>query len=198
MRLTHALLALAATFSLSAQDLGATRVAMFLPDQIIAKSVRGRKVFSELEVMKKNLEDKLQAKGLEGQKLTAQLQSPSISEEGREKITKELRDLEYAFKKLQEDSQADYAKVQQKVFGQFQQEIGPIVEALAKEQKLQLVLQYQQGLIAYGEETWLTSFSFEVAKRYDAKYESGAAATDKPAAKPAAPAAKPAAKPAKK
>jgi Skp family chaperone for outer membrane proteins len=192
----HALLSLAAAFSLSAQDMGATRIAMFLPDQIIAKSVRGRKVFSELEVMKKNLEDKLQAKGAEGQKLTAQLQSPSISEEGREKITKELRDLEYAFKKLQEDSQADYAKVQQRVFGQFQQEIGPIVEALAKEQKLQLVMQYQQGLIAYGEETWLTSFSFEVAKRYDAKYESGAAPA--PAAKPAAPAAKPAAKPAKK
>jgi Skp family chaperone for outer membrane proteins len=193
----HALLSLAAAFSLSAQDMGATRIAMFLPDQIIAKSVRGRKVFSELEVMKKNLEDKLQAKGAEGQKLTAQLQSPSISEEGREKITKELRDLEYAFKKLQEDSQGEYAKLQQRIFGQFQQEIGPIVEALAKEQKLQLVLQYQQGLIAYGEEAWLTSFSFEVAKRYDAKYETGAAAAA-PAAKPAAPAAKPAAKPVKK
>lgn len=196
MRPLHALLSLAAAFTMSAQDIATPRMAVFVPDRIISSSVRGRKLFSELEVMKKNLEEKLQAKGLEGQKLQSQLQSPSISDSGREQITKQLRDLEYEFKKLQEDSQADYGKVQQKVYGQFQTEIAPIVEALAKEQKLQLVLQYQQGLVAYGEEAWLLSFSNEVAKRYDAKFESGAAAAAAPA-KPAA--AKPApAKPVKK
>ena len=195
MRPLHALLSLAAAFTLSAQDVATPRMAMFVPDRIIATSVRGRKLFAELEVMKKTLEEKLQAKGLEGQKLQSQLQSPSISEAGRDTITKQLRDLEYEFKKMQEDSQADYAKVQQKVYGQFQTEIAPLVESLAKEQKLQLVLQYQQGMVAFGDETWLLSFSNEIAKRYDAKYESGAPAAAKPADKPAA---KPAAKPVKK
>ena len=197
MRPLHCLLALAAAFTLTAQETQ-PRIAIFVPDRIIGSSVHGRKLFAELEVTKKNLEERLQAKGAEGQKLTSQLQSPSVSEAGKEQLTKQLRDLEFEFKKLQEDSQQEFQKAQQKVLGQFQTEIQPIVEALAKEQKLQLVLQYQQGLVAYAEEGWLLGFSNEVAKRYDAKYESGAAgAPAAPAAKPAP--AKPAAKaPAKK
>jgi Skp family chaperone for outer membrane proteins len=167
---------------MTAQEAHSVKIAVFLPDRIISNSVRGHKIFSELEVMRKNLEEKIQAKGLEGQKIQSQIQSPSISEGGKEQLTKQLRDLEYEFKKLQEDSEADYRKVQQKVFAQFQTEIGPVVQELAKEQKLQLVLQNQQGLIAYGEEPWLMNFTNEVAKRYDAKYESGAPATAKPAA----------------
>ena len=196
MRVLHALLSLAAVFTLSAQEAAAPRLAIFMPDRIISGSARGRKLFSELETMKKGLEEKLQAKGLEGQKLQSQLQSPSISDAGREQITKQLRDMEYEFKKLQEDSQADYGKLQQKVFASFQAEIGPIVESVAKEQKLQVVLQYQQGLIAYGEEAWLMAFSNEVAKRYDVKFDAAAPVTDPTAA--AKPANKAAGKPAKK
>jgi Skp family chaperone for outer membrane proteins len=154
--------------------------------------VRGRQIFAELEVTQKNLQERLKAKGDEGAKLQQQLQSPSISDAGKEQVTKQLRDLEYDFKKLQEDSQQEFQKVQQKVFGQFNSEVGPIVEAVAREFKLQLVIQNQQGLIAYADDTWINVFTNEVAKRYDAKYAPGAGA---PAA-PAAPTAKPAAKPA--
>jgi len=192
MRILNALLPLAAVCSLAAQDVS-PKIAIFVPDQLIQKSVRGRQVFAELEVTKKNLEEKIKAKSDEGTKLQAQLQSPSMSDAGKEQIQKQLRDLDYEFKKLQEDSQADFQKVQQKVFGQFQSEVGPIVDAVAKEQKLQLVLQYQQGMVAYAEEGWLLVFTNEVAKRYDAKFAPGAGA---PAA--AAPAEKPAPKPAAK
>lgn len=191
MRILNALLPLAAVVSLSAQDI-TPKIAVFVPDRLIANTVRGRQLFAELEVTKKNLEEKLKAKGEEGARLQAQLQSPSISDAGKEQITKQLRDADYEFKKLQEDSQAEFQKTQQKVFGLFQQEVGPIVDAVAKEQKIQLVLQYQQGLIAYGEESWMLAFTNEVAKRFDAK-SPAAGQPAKPAA--AAPAAKPAAKP---
>jgi len=192
MRILNALLPLAAVVSLSAQDI-TPKIAVFVPDRLIANTVRGRQLFAELEVTKKNLEEKLKAKGEEGARLQAQLQSPSISDAGKEQITKQLRDADYEFKKLQEDSQAEFQKTQQKVFGQFQQEVGPIVDAVAKEQKIQLVLQYQQGLIAYGEEAWMLAFTNEVAKRFDAKSPAAsqpakpAAAAPKPAAKPATP-----------
>jgi len=185
MKISTLLLPLAAVATLAAQDATAPRIAFLVPDQLISKSVRGRQLFAELDVTKKNLEDKLKAKSEEGARLQAQLQSPSISDAGKEQIQKQLRDLEYEFKKMQEDSQQDFQKVQQKVFGQFQQEVGPIVEAVAKEQKLQLVLQYQQGMVAYAEEGWMMAFTAEVAKRYDAKFASGAPAPEKPAAKPA-------------
>ena len=70
---------------------------------------------------------------------------------------------------------------------QFQTEISPLVEELAKEQKLQVVLTFQPGLVAYADPTWIVAFSDEVARRYDAKYEpNGAAAKPGAAPKPAA------------
>lgn len=189
MRPLHSLLCLAAACTLSAQD-AAPRIAMLVPDRVIEKTARGRKLFSELETLKKTLSDKIQAKRAEIQKLGSQLQSPSMSEAGKESIQKQLRDLEFEDKKLQDDSQIEFQKTQQRIVGQFQQEITPLVDALAKEEKLQMVLTFQPGLVAYADQTWIVAFSDEVAKRYDAKY---GAAGSAPAAKPAA--GKPATKP---
>jgi len=185
MRILKVLLPLAAVCTLAAQDAPVLpRIAVFVPDRIIQNSVRGGQIFAELEVTKKRLEERLKAKGEEGSRLQSQLQSPSISDSGKEQLQKQLRDTDYEFKKLQEDSQAEFQKTQQKVVGQFQKEVGPIVEEVAKEQKIQLVLQYQQGMIAYGEEGWMLAFTNEVAKRYDAKYLTAAApAAEKPAPK---------------
>ena len=190
MRPLHVLMSLATAFTLSAQEPAAVKLAVFSPDRIIQTSVHGRKLFSELDVMRKNLSEKLQAKAQEGQALQSQLQSPMIEDSKKESLNKKLRDMQFDFKKLQEDSEADYRKVAQKVSTQFQSEIGPIVQEVATEQKLQLVLQEQQGLIAYADPSWALAFTNEVAKRFDAKYEHEAPkAATKPAAKPAGKAA---------
>ena len=76
---------------------------MLVPDRVIEKTVRGRKLFSELDSLKKTLSDKIQAKRAEIQKLGSQLQSPSISEAGKEAIQKQLRDLDFEDKKLQRE-----------------------------------------------------------------------------------------------
>jgi len=186
MRPLHALLCLTAAFTLAAQDVQ-PKIGMLVPERIIGVSARGQKLFSELDTLKKTLDVKLSAKAAEIQKLSSQLQSPSLSESGKESIQKQLRDLDFENKKLQDDSQAEFQKTQQRVINQFQKEITPFVDVLAKEQKLQLVLQYQPGMVAYADQAWLLSFSDEIAKRYDAKYEPGVAAkpAPKPAAKPA-------------
>ena len=186
MRPLRMLLCLTAALALTAQDTQ-PRIGMLVPDRVVESSARGRKLFTELDTLKKTLSDKLQAKGNEIQKLSSQLQSPSMSETGKETLQKQLRDLDFENKKLQEDSQAEFQKTQQRIVTQFQKELAPFVDALAKEEKLQLVLQYQPGLVAYADQAWLLSFSDEVARRYDAKYEPNAA---KPAvAAPAKPAA---------
>ena len=184
MRPLHTLLCLAAACTLSAQEAPQPRIGIFVPDQVINQSVRGKKLFSELDALKKTLESKVQAKGQEMQKVQAQLQSPSISDSGKEALQKQLRDLDFDAKKLQDDAQVEYQKAQQKVVNQFQSEVGPLIEELAKEQKLQLVLQYQPAIVAYADRDWVVAFSNEIAKRYDAKYPAAGAA-----AKPAAPAA---------
>ena len=192
MRPLHSLLCLTAACTLSAQDV-APRIGMLVPDRVIEKTVRGRKLFSELDTLKKTLSDKIQGKRAEIQKLGSQLQSPSLSESGKEAIQKQLRDLDFEDKKLQDDSQTEFQRTQQRIVTQFQQEITPLVDEVAKEQKLQLVLTFQPGLVAYADQTWIVAFSDEVAKRYDAKYGANGAAPAAPAAKPAAAApAKPA------
>jgi Skp family chaperone for outer membrane proteins len=180
----------ASTLSLCAQD-AAPRFAFFSISMLVEKSVKARKIFTELEVTKGNLESKLKTKGEEGQKMQAQLQSGSLSDEGREKLQRELSNLELEFKKLQQDSQADLQKVQQKVFKQLSDVAGPIVIQLAKEQKLQVVFSDSaQQIISWADDAWIKGFTEEVAKRLDA---TGDAAAAKPAAaekKPAAPAKK--------
>jgi Skp family chaperone for outer membrane proteins len=186
MRPLHTLLCLTATVALVAQPAQdpAPRIGMLAAERVIDRSVRAHKLFSELETLKKTLSDRIDAKRAEIQKLSSQLQSPSIGEAGKENIQKELRDKDFEGKKLQEDSQNEYQKTQQRVVAQFQQEISPIVEELAKEQKLQLVLTYNPGMVAYADQNWVLAFTDEVGRRYDAKCEPQPAAGAKPAAKP--------------
>jgi Skp family chaperone for outer membrane proteins len=185
------LLCLTAAVSLAAQE-AAPRIAVLVPERIVETTARGKKLFSELDTLKKTLGDRIQAKRGEIQKLSGQLQSPSMSEAGKENIQKQLRDLDFEEKKLQDDSQMEFQRAQQRIVTQFQNELGPMVEGLAKEQKLQMVLTYQPGLVAYMDQAWGLAFTDEVGRRYDAKYGAGAPA---PAAKPAAAPGKPAAKP---
>lgn len=175
-----------------AQDPGAPRFAIFAPSQLIQTSARAKTVFTDLEVKGKELEARMKGKVEELQKLEAQLKSPGLSDEGRAKLQDELKIGEVTFKRAQEDSQKEFGAVQQRVYGTFGKEVEPIVEELAKEWKLNMVLQYTEQtapFFAYTDKTWALLFTNEVAKRYDAKYAAAPAATPaaKPAPKPAAP-----------
>ena len=200
------ILALAAITTLAsapvlAQEAAAPRFAIFAPDQLFKTSARAKKVVDQLDGIGKGLQEKLLAKQKELEKMAEQLKSPGLSDEGRAKLQRDLQDGEVAFKRAQEDSQKDFNKDSDKIYGQFQAEVGPIVEEVSKERKLQVVFQYTRqnaGMFAFTDEKWAIEFTDEIAKRYDAKFEGKSAApqADAPAAKPAAPASKPATKPA--
>lgn len=198
MRRSVSALALLAALPALSQEAAAPRFALFAPMQLIQNSVRGKQLFAELEVKGRELETRIKAKADELQRMDQQLKSPGLSEEGRAKIQRDLQDGELSIKRLQEDSQKEFAAVQQRVYGTFSREVEPIVEALAQEWKLQVVLQYTEqtaNLFAYTDKAWALTFTNEVAKRYDAKYPSvgstpAPAAAPKPAAKAPAPAPK--------
>jgi len=178
-------LALAAALPALAQE-PITRLGVFAPERVITTSVRAKKVFAEMEVLSKTLREKINAKAEEMQKLEQQIKSPALSEEGRAKLQREFQDGELAFKRLQEDSQKEFQTAQQKAMGQFNQEIGPVLMDLAKELKLQMLLQWNEQIMIPVDSAAVASFSDELAKRYDKKFESGAPAAPAPAAKPAA------------
>ncbi len=192
-----AALCLSATLAVPAMAQEAPRFAFFSINQLVRSSKKAGAIFSELEITGKNLQEKLQAKGQELQTMQQQLNSPSLDPDKKEALAKKFRDVEFEAKKMQEDSQQEYQRVEKKVGEAITKLAAPIVEQLAKEQKLQLVLSDQAiQILSWGDEAWLKGFTSEVSKRLDASEPAAAAA---PAAKPAAPAAaKPAAKPAPK
>jgi len=194
-RLLTAAATLAFALSATAQD--AQRFAIFAPQQVAGNTVRGKKIFAELETLGKGLQEKISAKVEELKKLDQQLKSPGLTDEGRARIQRELQDGDLGLKRLQEDSQQEFNKTQQKAMKVFMEEIEPIVKEVAKEMKLQAVFTYQEGMLAWADDAWLGTFTTEVAKRFEARAGAAApAGTAAPAPKPAAPAAKPAAKPA--
>jgi Skp family chaperone for outer membrane proteins len=173
------------------------RFAFFTLGLLVQKSTKAKKIFAELETLQKSLNETLQAKADEGQKTQQLLQGASLSEQGREEQKKKLRDIEIDYKKLQEDSQDKFSKVQQKVLGDIYQLANPIITDLAKEQHLQVVLSGESAqagqLIHWADDKWIQDFTLEVAKRLDASsavlVPGKPAAAPKPAPAPKVPAA---------
>jgi Skp family chaperone for outer membrane proteins len=194
-----AVLCLSAALSLpaTAQAPEAPRFSFFSINQLVRSSKKAGAIFSELEITGKGLQEKLQAKGQELQTLQQQLNSPSLDPDKKEALAKKFRDVEFEAKKMQEDSQQEYQRVEKKVGEAITKMAAPIVEQLAKEQKLQLVLSDQAvQILSWADQDWMKAFTAEVAKRLDASEASAStAAAPKPA--PAKPAAKPAAAPKK-
>ena len=143
----------------------APRFAFFSINQLVRSSKKAGAIFSELEITGKNLQEKLQAKGQELQTLQQQLNSPSIDPDKKEALAKKYRDLEFEAKKMQEDSQAEYQRVEKKVGEAITKLAGPIVEQLAKEQKLQMVFSDQSvQILSWADQEWMKGFTAEVAE----------------------------------
>lgn len=147
------------------------KIGFLMPHRIIENSARCKQMFIDMESTKKEAERRLLLLSEEINKLNDQLKSPSLSETGKENIQKQLRDLHFNYKKNQEDERINLQKVEQQITTQLENEIMPIVNELAKEQQLQLVLQLQPELIAYAESNYAFGFSDEIVKRYDSKYK---------------------------
>ncbi len=172
---------------LAAQE--APKFAFFSINQLVRSSKKAGAIFSELEITGKNLQEKLQAKGGELQTLQQQLNSPSLDPDKKDALAKKFRDAEFEAKKMQEDSQQEYQRVEKKVGEAITKLAAPIVEQLAKEQKLNLVLSDQAvQILSWADQDWMKGFTAEVAKRLDGSEPATAAApaATKPAAKPAA------------
>nr|WP_320133294.1 OmpH family outer membrane protein [uncultured Holophaga sp.] len=180
MRKLITLTALCAALPVMAQTPpAAPRFALVSPDYILGKSARGQVVTAELRQLRESLNERLKAKNDELQRMAQQLKSPSLSEDGRAKLQRDLQDADTAFKRAEEDAQKEFAGARDKVGKAYQEEVLPIVAQVAKDWNVQVVFKLQDGLFEYVDEGAVIGFSEEVIKRYDAKFA--------PSAKPAAP-----------
>jgi Skp family chaperone for outer membrane proteins len=185
-----AALCLSAALCAPAAAQEAPRFAFFSLGQLVRTSKKAGAIFSEAEITSKNLNEKWQGKAQELQTLQQQLNSPSLDPDKKDALAKRYRDAEFEAKKVQEDAQQEMQRVEKKVIETIMKQATPIIEQLAKEQKIQMVFSDQVvQVLAWADEAWMKTFTAEVAKRLDA----GEPAAQAPAApkaatpKPAAP-----------
>ena len=183
MKIRNLALLAATVFAIPVFAQDAPRFAVFNPAYLAENTAQGKRVFAEAQTLGKRLTDTIKAKVDELQKMEQQMRSSSISEEGRSKIARELEDGRIAFNRMQEDSREQFQRVEQAAMQQFQTEIAPIVEAVAKEQKLHFIMQVSEAIV-WADPAWINKFTEEVAKRYDAAYPGGAPAPATPAQRP--------------
>jgi len=176
---SFALLA-ATTCVISAQAQEAPRFSFISPSWLRENTAQGKRVFAEAQALQSRLTNELRTKVEELQRLEQQLRSSSLSEDGRARLNREFEDGRIAIERMREDSQGQYERVMQAAMQQFEGEIMPIIDAVAKEQKLQYVLQTDTGIIAWADTSIAMSFTEEVGKRYDAAYPGTAARTNAP------------------
>jgi Skp family chaperone for outer membrane proteins len=169
----------------SAQTQETPRFAFLAYEWVIQNTVQGKRIFAELEVASGRFQEDGRKKVEELQGMEQQLNSSSLSEEGRNKIARDFEDARVAFNRWREEEENRLRGIQSAASQQFQTEIAPIIEALAKEKNLHYVFTYQDGLLAWADTALLMQFTEEVAKRYDAAFPGTGATATTPAARPA-------------
>ncbi len=80
------LTAIAFVLSLPVLAQDAPRFAIFSAEQVAQNTIRGKKIFADVEILGKSLQERLGGKIEELKKLDQQLKSPGLSDEGRARI----------------------------------------------------------------------------------------------------------------
>ncbi len=138
-----------ATVSL-AQQAPSFTVAVIDVQQIVQESAAGKEAMARL----KKLNDEKVAEGRKlaeaRQALEKQLatQGPTLSDEKRAELAKQLEDKEVEMRRFDEDARAALDEARRKELDALERQIMPIINELGRELKLQLIFnKYQSGLV---------------------------------------------------
>ena len=148
---------------------------------IIQNTAQGRRIFADFQALEGRLQEQYRTKVEELHNMDRQLNSSSLSEEGRNRLARDFDEARMAFQVWQEEIQSQLNDSRGTATRQFQLEIDPIIDELAKERGLNYVMQIQDGVLAWADSS-LMEFTEEVAKRYDAAYPGTGSAAARPAA----------------
>jgi Skp family chaperone for outer membrane proteins len=89
-----------------------------------------------------------------------------MSDAARSQLEKDIERQQVEAQRFQQDAQAEINELQQQLQNQFQERLMPILEAVAKEKGLQMLLSHQDAGIVWWDPG--IDLSAEVVKRLDA------------------------------
>ncbi len=142
------------------------KVAYCSLDRVAAQSKEGQAAFLKVKALNdekiKLIQDR--TKAMEANQ--ALIDSPSVPDEKKAALQREVARQQVEIQRLQQDAQAEVTELQTEVRDAFVTRVMPIIQQIAVERGLHLVLNYQEDLML-----WVDSgldLSAEVAKRLDA------------------------------
>lgn len=137
---------LAAPAASGAQSLEPTRVAVIDIDRIAQESAKGQAMFTELQAMQEEILRGRQTREQEIRDLTNRAGSQLLSAEARADLTRDIERKQTDLQRWLEDQQREFNEKQTTGFQALEQELGPVVEEVARERNIQLILRVTPGL----------------------------------------------------
>ncbi len=124
----------------------ATRVAVIDIDRIAQESAKGQTMFTELQSLQEEILRARESREQEIRDLTNRAGSQLLSQEARADLTRDIERKQTDLQRWLEDQQRDFNEKQTTGFAALEQELGPVVEEIAREQDIQLILRVTPGL----------------------------------------------------
>lgn len=178
---------------LAAQPSAPARIGVISPDTVIRQSARGKAFFEVHDAWAAERRAELEGlvERLREAEKNAQALAAMATEERRQAMATELQQLARQVQQRQQEVQAEAEKRVQEGLGRINNDLVPIIEALARERDLDVILAAGSGngvIFAHDR----VNLNAEVIRRYDA---AATTVTAPPAAAAPAPATPPAARP---
>jgi Skp family chaperone for outer membrane proteins len=155
MKLMSFVLATASTVALPAWGIGQEsspgasvqiKIAVINIDRVAQESNTGKELFERLKQENDKLAAERARREQEIRDLSSKLTSEVLSADAQGRLQREIERKRTDAQRWLEDAQADFQEKQQQEEAAFQQKLGPIVEAVAREQGIGLILRDTPGL----------------------------------------------------
>ena len=123
-----------------------TKIAVIDIERIAAESAEGKALFEELKVENDKLQAESQRLQQEIADLQAKLNSEILSQDARLRLQRDVERKRTEAQRWLEDAQAEFEAKRQDGEVKFQEKLGPVVEAVAQENGIGLILRATPGL----------------------------------------------------
>jgi outer membrane protein len=144
------------------------KVAFINPQAILQNSVEGKAAIARINalIQKKQKEGEDKAKLLQGNQQKLQTSGSVMNEAARGQLEKEIDRQQKEIERFQQDAQAEINDLQQEVQNEFLKKVNPVLEQVAKEKGVEIVLNAEAQIFAWA--NMGLDLSPDIVKKLDA------------------------------
>jgi len=144
-----------------------SKIAVVDAQRLVTDSAAGKAALARLRQIQEERVTEFRSKQDEIEQLRRRISEGrlSLAEDKLAELEKELEDKGTAFRRFQEDAEREFKKQQEQAFADIEKKVAPIIEAMGREQGLDLIFnKFQSGLVYANDASDITD---QVIQRFD-------------------------------